>query len=64
MKKTMLIGALVLLGFSSCKKDYQCSCDLGVLGTVVNDYNDLTKDEANEAKAACEANNVCTWSVN
>jgi hypothetical protein len=59
----MLFGGLVLLGLSSCKKDYQCSCDLGALGTVVNDYNDLTKDEAKSLQTECESTSLCTWST-
>jgi len=28
MKKIILVGALALLGLSSCKKDYTCSCSI------------------------------------
>jgi hypothetical protein len=62
MKKTLLLGALVLLGFSSCKKDYKCTCTVGGFSNTV-EYNDLTKDEAETIQNECELSTVCTWST-
>ncbi len=54
MKKIILflIGGLFTL--TACKKDYVCTYNLAGLEATVS-YNDLDKDAAEEAKAACKA---------
>ena len=68
MKKVLLAVAVVAF-FASCKKDYVCSCDVdnGFFSeTVEENYEGLSKSEAEELEEDCEDNNyagyTCTWS--
>ena len=69
MKKIFAL-AIVVVALASCKKDYSCSCSVAGAGAATVDYNGLSKSEADDAKAACEAGSVtilgvsttCTWS--
>ena len=68
MKKVLLAVAVVAF-FASCKKDYVCSCDIDngfFTETVEENYEGLSKSEAEEAEEDCESNNdigfTCTWS--
>lgn len=58
-----MFAAVAAFGFAmtSCKKDYVCSCDLGFLGTVETEFNDLNKSDAKDAEEACTASSLCTW---
>ena len=49
MKNLFILTVFALVALTSCKKDYVCSFD----DTDVK-YNDLDKDEAEAAEAACE----------
>lgn len=64
MKKVLLSVAVVAFAASmvSCKKSYTCTCDLGILGEVSTDYNDIKKSDAEDLEAACTSSSVCTWS--
>lgn len=54
MKKLLLFGAVALVGLTSCKKDYNCTCD--ILGQVtVIPLENTSKDDA---QSACDAENL------
>jgi len=63
MKKVLLVLGLGLLALTSCKKDYTCTCEVGGVESSV-EYEGLSKDEADEAEAACTTSDECTWSEN
>ena len=53
MKNLLTIALVVFLAgaFTSCKKDYTCTCDITVLGitqTVEETFMDVSKSEAND----------------
>ena len=51
-----------IVGATSCKKDYTCTCTaFGFSAT--EDFQDLSKSEADDKKAECESVSACTWSV-
>lgn len=53
MKKIFFLGlAIVALTMASCTKDYMCTWDVGGEEFTQN-YNDLDKEEADAAEAAC-----------
>lgn len=57
MKKIATIATLALfaVAFTSCKKDYTCTCKVTVNGQVVTEVtNDLGKQTKKDAEAACE----------
>ncbi len=62
MKKAILLLAVVgAVGFSSCKKDYTCTCrdsSGDVIATVT--YEGVKKSDA---EASCEAGNVAGFST-
>lgn len=55
MKKVLSIAAasLVILGMSSCKKDYTCKCSGNFLGTAWEETYDLGKQKKSDAEDAC-----------
>ena len=58
MKKIAPIAALALLAvaFTSCKKDYKCTCTTTMNGQTVNTTTiDLGKQKKSDAEAACSA---------
>ena len=58
MKKIATIATLALfaVAFTSCKKDYTCTCKVTVNGQVVTEVtNDLGKQTKKDAEAACSA---------
>lgn len=59
MKKVLAIFAVVaMIGATSCKKDYTCSCDWSVLGVDYSQdytYEDVKKADAEEA---CDSQNA------
>ncbi len=64
MKKAILCAAVGMLALASCKKDYTCTYENTVLGseTVIN-YNNLSKDEADELEDTCKDNFDGKWAV-
>lgn len=56
MKKVILVGAIALLGLTSCNKDYTCTCT-----STFNDNSKLVQSfefkstTQDEAKTNCEA---------
>jgi hypothetical protein len=63
MKKQVLIFALILGGFSftSCTKDYVCSCDDSFGGTIDVEAENVNKSDAKELQESCESSDLCTW---
>jgi hypothetical protein len=69
MKKIFAL-AIVVVALSSCKKDYSCTCSVAGAASTTVDYPGLSKSEAEDAEAACNAGSVtllgisttCTWS--
>lgn len=57
MKKIAPIVALALLAvsFTSCKKDYKCTCSVTVSGVTTSATTDLGKQKKKDAEAACSA---------
>lgn len=58
---TLLVAALVLIGFSSCKKAYSCECTttLNYVGTTPDTYGSKTttyseKMTKKQAQSACD----------
>lgn len=64
MKKLFLISALALLGFSSCKKDWECECTITIDATSLGGTKSTTtlttlpinSETKSKAKDICEAN--------
>jgi hypothetical protein len=58
MKKTKLSTVLFLLAvtlaFTSCKKDYTCTCTTTVLGVSASTTHDLPKQTKGDATEACD----------
>lgn len=57
MKKTLLIASalVVTFGFTSCKKDWTCSCPDGNGGTIETTIPNTTKPLA---KTTCEGSSL------
>ena len=57
------ISLLFIIGLSSCKKDWVCTCtyDDGVTGTVSVDV-DILKASKSDAQEVCDAADV-TWKL-
>ena len=69
---------LVAFSFTSCKKDYTCSCTFSgvITGSASETYPDLKKKDAEDKEKLCIADNgtvdtgfgnqttTCTWSKN
>ncbi len=57
MKNLMLAGALGLMvfGFSSCKKDYDCKCSVTVLGFTADTTISVGKLSKTDAEDQCSA---------
>lgn len=57
MKKIAPIAALALLAvsFTSCKKDYKCTCTVTYAGISTSSTADLGKQTKKDAEAACTA---------
>ncbi|MBN8671846.1 MAG: hypothetical protein ACK4EY_15385 [Flavipsychrobacter sp.] len=57
MKKIAPIAALALLAvsFTSCKKDYKCTCTMTVSGVSQTVSYDLGKQKKSDAESACSA---------
>ncbi len=55
MKKVMFIGAVALLGLTSCKKDYTCECTLNVGSTSTKAAYPLTDQTKSSATTNCDA---------
>ena len=54
MKKLLLIASFAVIGLTSCKKDYNCTCN--ILGqTTVIPFENTSKDDA---QTACDAENA------
>ncbi len=54
MKKVLFVGMVFgALALTSCKKDYKCTYGTGDT-KVVKEFNNLTKDQADEEKKNCE----------
>ena len=64
MKKILAIAAIVAVGFTSCKKDYNCSCDTKVttdltsLGgsktTTTTNVTTVINETSSKATTACD----------
>lgn len=59
--KKVLVAVAVVAFFASCKKDYVCTCDAGILGKSEVPYPGLSKSEADDAEAVCTTGGFCTW---
>lgn len=57
MKKIAPIAALALLAvsFTSCKKNYKCTCTYTVSGVSSSVSYDLGKQKKSDAESACSA---------
>ena len=54
MKKVLFVGMVFgALALTSCKKDYTCTLGSGDM-KIVQEYNDLNKDDADTAETQCE----------
>jgi hypothetical protein len=58
MKKVVLVGAVALLGLTSCKKDYTCSCsvknvDTGVSITTEELTSTISSSSKSDAESEC-----------
>jgi hypothetical protein len=60
MKKVLLIAAVGIFSFASCKKDYTCVCKSN--GTTWATYT--VHETKKKSKEACEANNAAWASYN
>lgn len=62
MKKLFPVAAVAVLAmmFTSCKKDYTCTCTSTVAGTTTTVSGKTGKMSKKDAKAACEKGNVST----
>jgi hypothetical protein len=65
MKKLFPVAAVAALAmmFTSCKKDYKCTCTASYLGTTTSSTVDLGKQKKKDAEAACSAKAVTTAGV-
>jgi len=56
MKKLFIIAAVALtvVSFSSCKKDYNCTCKGDAMGTLVVPLNGYSKNDADESCTTAE----------
>jgi len=55
MKKIAIVAGIALVGFASCKKDYNCRCSATVLGVPAADtVISLGKETKKNAKSKCE----------
>ncbi len=58
MKKIILFAAIALVGstFTSCKKDYTCTCTVSATGMATTKYTyPLTNTTKSDATSACSA---------
>ena len=61
MKKTLIIVAFATFIFTSCKKDYNCSCDAMLINdatgasTVLENKTTVINDTKSGATTACDA---------
>ncbi len=46
IRYTIVIAALGILGFSSCKKNYHCQCAYNNEIKLIRDLGSMTKDDA------------------
>lgn len=70
MKKLFVVAAvaLIVVSFSSCKKDYTCTCKGDTMGSIVLPFNDAKKADAQDACDAAEttyknADATCTCTL-
>jgi len=57
MKKTIIFGAIALLGASSltsCKKTWSCECTTSLLGTTTSSTISIPDQRKSDAKTICE----------
>ncbi len=56
MKKLIPVAAvgLIALMFTSCKKDYKCTCTWNIAGTAGSYTWDLGKQKKKDAEAGCK----------
>lgn len=56
MKKVVLgVAAMALLGFTSCKKDYDCECTYQDTGsTTVTEHKTIKNSSLDDAKKTCD----------
>jgi len=69
--KKVLLAMVAVAFFASCKKDYTCTCvDTSgiepILPTTVDNFDGLSKTDADVQQAACTIGNsvsfyTCTW---
>lgn len=62
MKKIFAAVAVVAL-FASCTKDYTCTCSVGGVVASTANLNGLSKSEAKDAEATCEAGSASVLGV-
>ena len=63
-KMFFVAAAVAVISLSSCKSDYECTCEVdqpGAQGSITVTYNDVKEDDAEEACNGEEGNGVtCT----
>jgi hypothetical protein len=58
MKKLSIVSLLAVMGFSSCKKDFNCVCDYAGGGTSDKIYFIIEDSKKKDATASCEEHNI------
>lgn len=51
---SLSLFALATVAFTSCKKDYTCTCTTTVGGVSTTNAHDLTNQHYSDAKSACD----------
>ena len=65
MKKLVPVTAVAVLAmmFTSCKKDYKCTCTASYAGTTTSSTVDLGKQKKKDAEAACSSKATTTMGI-
>jgi hypothetical protein len=61
MKKVLvsIVALAMVAGFTSCKKEVACECDLGILGKVKSACVKLNSADRKTYKQNCETSSLC-----
>jgi len=60
MRKILAFCLFQLALFSSCKKDYTCTCSF--LGELeVTEFSELSNNEAEDLEMECIQSGLCIW---
>ncbi len=60
MKKVFVLGTLALIGLSSCKKDWTCTCEVNSFGITVSGSSTIENATRSDAKEACDEGDYVT----